>query len=70
MRTFVADFWSCLITGVILGGLGSGLLYFAIFTFSRIDIAPTLFAALGGACIAAAYVFLRLAVGVAAVGKM
>jgi hypothetical protein len=65
MRTFVADFWSCLITGMIFGGLGTGLLYFAIFTFSRIDMLPTILAALGGACIAAAYVFARLAINTA-----
>jgi hypothetical protein len=62
MRAFVADFWSCLITTMVFGGLGTGLLYWAIYTFSRINIAPTLTAVLGGACIAAAYVFARLAI--------
>jgi hypothetical protein len=70
MRTFVADFWSCLITGMVLGGLGTGLLYFAIFTFSRIYILPTLTAVLGGACIAAAYVFVTLAIRTATVKTM
>ena len=51
---------------MIFAGLGTGLLYFAINSFSRIVITPTLFAVLGGACIAAAYVFLKLAIRVVA----
>jgi hypothetical protein len=66
MRGFVSEFWSRLITGMIFAGLGTGLLYFAINSFSRIVITPTLFAVLGGACIAAAYVFLKLAIRVVA----
>jgi hypothetical protein len=62
MGSFARDFWSLLITSTVLGGLGAGLLYWAIYTFSRIDIMPTLAAVLGGACIAAAYIFAQTAI--------
>jgi hypothetical protein len=62
MRAFAGDFWSLLITGMIFGGLGAGLLYWAIYSFSRIEVTPTLAAVLGGACITAACIFARIAI--------
>jgi hypothetical protein len=62
MRNFVTDFWSCLLASTIFAGIGTGLLYFALFSFSRILITPTLCAVLGGACICAAYIFAALAI--------
>jgi hypothetical protein len=47
---------------MVFAGVGSGLLYFALFSFSRILITPTLYAVLGGACICAAYIFAALAI--------
>jgi hypothetical protein len=55
-------------TNVSLSVFCTGLLYWAVYTFSRIDVMPTLAAVLGGACITAACVFAQVAINSAGNG--